>query len=96
MFFGIYINREKEWIDFKIEAKEYFELFINCDLDSLTEAIFEDYLMQGNNPHFHTPLAELINMRFVMLEKLADAWSMSGFYDALRVEQENRPNRYKG
>lgn len=88
-------NNHEQWIAFRNGVSEYFELFVNGDSDSVNQKSFEEYLEKGSNHHFHTPIAELSDLKFIMLEKIVNAWfSFSFAFDAFYSERVKRFGHY--
>jgi hypothetical protein len=77
------------------ELSDFFEPFVDGDLNSVNQKDFEEYLSEGENPHFHTSIDELTDIKFLFLEKIANAWSSFDFgFDAFYSERMKRFDRY--
>lgn len=52
-----------------------FELFIAGNFALLDRKSFEQYLTDGNNKNFQTPLSESSDDDFLILEKIVNEWN---------------------
>jgi hypothetical protein len=87
-------NRYDEWIAHRIRMSDLFSLFLCVELDSLNQSSFEEYLTDGNNKNFHTPVTELSDELFLKLEKIVNDWESFDF--GFDVFYSERTKRFKG
>lgn len=88
-------NSNDEWLSFKDKMRDSFEMFISEDLTLLNQKSFERYLMSGNDSEFQTPLSELSNDNFLVLEKIVDEWnSFQIGFESFYLERIKRFTRY--
>jgi hypothetical protein len=85
----------EEWATFRNELSDFFELFADGNLNFIDQKNFVEYLAKGSNQHFHTPITELNDLKFRLLEKVVNAWYFSGFgFEAFYAEKVKRFNRH--
>jgi len=88
-------NTHDEWVAFREKISDLIKVFINKNLDSMNQNAFEEYLTKGINENFHTPLVELSNENFLLLEKIVNEWeSFQIGFDSFYHERVKRFNRY--
>ena len=88
-------NTHDKWVVYRDKISDLFTPFINGNLDSVNQKSFEEYLTEGSNENFHTPLVELSNEKFLLLEEIVDGWeSFQIGFDTFYAERIKRFNRY--
>ncbi len=74
---------------------DLFKKFIAGDLTLINQQSFEQYVTEGNNEFFHTPLSNLNNNEFLTLEKIVNEWSSFQIsFESFYSERIKRFNRY--
>ncbi|HRH40211.1 MAG TPA: hypothetical protein PKY82_01110 [Pyrinomonadaceae bacterium] len=87
-------NTHDEWITYRDKMSDLFMLFIDRNLASVNQNSFEDYLTEGNNEKFHTPITNLSDEKFLVLEKIVEGWeSFAVGFDLFYSERIKRFNR---
>lgn len=88
-------NTHDVWVAYRDKISDWLKVFINRNLDSITQNGFEEYLTKGVNENFHTPLVELSNENFLLLEKIVNDWeSFQIGFESFYNERVKRFNRY--
>jgi hypothetical protein len=88
-------NTHDEWVAFRNETSDFFELFVDGDITFVNQKSFEEYLTKGSNQYFHTSVEQLTDLKFLLLEKIVKACDSFDFgFDAFYSERIKRFNRY--
>lgn len=95
MSFRKRINAHDAWAAFRKEKSESFEPFAAADLNCIDQKNFEEYLVEGINDQFLTPISELSDEQFLKLEEMVKSWESFDFgFDAFNSERIKRFYRY--
>ena len=88
-------NKHIEWVTYRDKMRDLFMLFMDGSLASINQNSFEEYLTEGNNEKFHTPITNLSDEKFLVLEKIVEGWeSFDLGFDVFYSERIKRFNRY--
>ena len=87
-------NAHEIWVAYRDKMSDLFMIFVD-DLDSVNQKNFEEYLTEGINEHFHTPVTQLSNQDFLSLEEIVDGWDSHDYgFDVYFSEKVKRFNHY--
>ncbi len=88
-------NAHDIWVAYRDKISDLFTPFISGNLDSVNQKSFEEYLTEGSNEKFHTPIIGLSDENFLVLEKIVNGWESFDYgFETFYSERIKRFNRY--